>query len=181
MRSIDVRRSLWILALLAASALPRAAVATEPAPAEIAGTDFPPGIHIEVPVRLSVAKVVFSIDEPDFSGSEPTVFVWMNQMLDWLEKWHTRRSVIAVMHGDPSFWALNDAAWDRLNQGTTGNPYRATIEELSRRGVRFEICAFAMQQHGFVNADLLPEVAVTTGALLRFLQLEQKGYSLLQP
>jgi intracellular sulfur oxidation DsrE/DsrF family protein len=149
--------------------------------APLAHAGFAPGIVVDVPVRLKRARVVFNMDRIDVSGDRPTVFVWLDEMLLHFEQWHTRRKLIGIMHGPAGTWALNDAAYDRIVGTTGGNPYAADLASLQTRNVRFEICAYTMELNGWTNADLLPGVAVTTGAIARLIQLNQQGWTHLQP
>jgi intracellular sulfur oxidation DsrE/DsrF family protein len=138
-------------------------------------------IVVDVPVRLRRTRLVFNIDQPLVTGDEPTVFVWLDEMLLHFQQWHTHWKVIGIFHGGAGSWTLNDAAYDHQHGTTTGNPYAARLTELQARGVRFELCAYSMQLNGWTNADLLPGVAVTTGAIARLVQLHQRGWTQLQP
>jgi intracellular sulfur oxidation DsrE/DsrF family protein len=156
------------LCLLVASALPALAGARS-------------GIDVEVPVRLQTARVAFNTDRAILSGERPTVFVWLDEMLIHFEDWRTRRRLIVVLHGPAGEWALNDAAWNRLHDDGTGNPQAAEISRLQEQRVDFELCAYTMELNGWTNADLLPGVRVTTGAIARLIQLQQQGWTILQP
>jgi intracellular sulfur oxidation DsrE/DsrF family protein len=48
-------------------------------------------------------------------------------------------------------------------------------------GVLIEECAVTMKANHWTNNNLLPGVKVNSGANLRIVQLEQQGYSMLQP
>jgi intracellular sulfur oxidation DsrE/DsrF family protein len=139
------------------------------------------GIDIDVPVRLRHARVAFNTDRAILSGDTPTVFVWLDEMLIHFEHWKTRRKLIVVLHGPAGIWALGDDAWNRTHGGSGGNPYSARIATLQAERVRFELCAYTMQLNGWTNADLLPGVAVTTGAIARLIELQRRGWTVLQP
>lgn len=140
------------------------------------------GIDIEVPVKLRRARVVFNTDQRlENAAGTPTVFVWLDEMLLHFEQWKTRRKLIVIVHGPAGDWGLNDAAWNRVHGVTTGNPHAAQIAYLQSKNVRFEICAYTMQLNAWTNADLLPDVKPTTGAIARLIQLQQRGWTVLQP
>jgi intracellular sulfur oxidation DsrE/DsrF family protein len=139
------------------------------------------GIDVQVPVRLTNARVAFNTDRAVLSNGKPTVFVWLDEMLIHFEHWQTRRRLIVILHGPAGEWALNDAAWNRVHEGGTGNPYAAEIAHLQERRVHFELCAYTMELNGWINADLLPNVKVTTGAIARLINLQQQGWTNLQP
>ena len=141
-----------------------------------------PAIDIDVPVRLGHARVVFNTDQRLENGAGvPTVFVWLDEMLLHFEAWRTRRKLLVVLHGPAGVWALSDDAWNRVHDVTTGNPHAAQIAALAGKRVEFELCAYTMQLNGWTNADLLPEVQVVTGAIARLIQLQQRGWTVLQP
>lgn len=140
------------------------------------------GIDVEVPVTLRHARVVFNTDERvENAAGVPTVFVWLDEMLIHFAQWKTRRKLIVIVHGPAGDWGLSDAAWNRVHGVTTGNPHAARIAYLQSKRVRFEICAYTMQLNGWTNADLLPDVKPTTGAIARLIQLQQRGWTILQP
>lgn len=140
------------------------------------------GIDVEVPVKLRHARVVFNTDQRlENAAGKPTVFVWLDEMLLHFEQWKTRRKLIVIVHGPAGDWGLNDAAWNRVHGTTTGNPHAAQIAYLQSKNVRFEICAYTMQLNSWTNADLLPDVKPTTGAIARLIQLQQRGWTILQP
>ena len=76
---------------------------------------------------------------------------------------------------------LNDEAYNVYRKVTTGNPYKELIVELIKQGAQIEECAVSMQNHRWGNEDLLPGVKVNNGAVVRLIQLVQKGYVQIQP
>lgn len=138
-------------------------------------------IVVDVPVKLRRTRLVFNMDQALVADDKPTVFVWLDEMLIHFAQWKTHWKVIAVLHGPAAVWTLNDAAYDRVHGTTTGNPYAAMFADLLAQGVKFELCAYSMQLNGWSNADLLPGIQVTTGAIARLIQLHQRGWTQLQP
>jgi intracellular sulfur oxidation DsrE/DsrF family protein len=138
-------------------------------------------IVVDVPVKLRRTRLVLNMDQDLVSDHKPTVFVWLDEMLIHFAQWKTHWKVIVVAHGGAASWTLNDAAYDRVHGTTTGNPYAAMFADLEAQGVHFELCAYSMALNGWTNADLLPGIQVTTGAIARLIQLHQRGWTQLQP
>lgn len=143
--------------------------------------DKPAGLRIDVPVVLKEAKVVYNMDHLAFAGKVPFGLVWMKIMVDGFTANHTHWQIISVFHGEAGYMMLNDAAYNRLRKSAEGNPFRHLIEQLQGAGVRFEECGQTARDNGWGNADLLPGVAVNSGANFRFVELVQKGFVQLQP
>ena len=139
------------------------------------------GITIDVPVKLESAKVVFNLDHLAFEGDEPTGLAFLRVMTEKFRADGTKAEIIAIFHGAASYMALNDAAYDRVRKWSGGNPYAAQIAQLMEAGVRFEECGQTMRDMKWVNADLLPGIAVNAGANFRIVELVQQGYVQIQP
>jgi intracellular sulfur oxidation DsrE/DsrF family protein len=136
---------------------------------------------IDVPVKLKRARVALNVDQALLDGGRPVVFVWLDVMLGHFATWRTHAKLLGVVHGPAGRWALTDAAWNRVTGETGGNPYAAQLAALQARGVRFEICAYTLEANDWTNADLLPGVQVTTGAIVRLIDLQHHGWTILQP
>lgn len=89
--------------------------------------------------------------------------------------------LVLVFHGRAGYHLLNDDAFaayaGRAEPSLTKNPNAEIITRLTKRGVRVELCASTMQQHGWDAEDLLPEVIVTPNALPRVIDLQMDGYA----
>lgn len=147
--------------------------ATEPAPS--------PVLHIDIPVALAQAQVVFNMDHPAFEGDNPTGLNFMRVVQEDFAQAGTKASMVAVFHGEIGYMLLNDARYNAVRHSTRGNPYKGMILALQEKGVHFEECGQTARNNGWVNADFLPGVKVVTSANLRFLQLVQQGYVQIQP
>jgi len=145
-----------------------------------AGAETPP-LEIQVPVELNEAKVVFNLDHAAFEGDEPTGMAFMRVMLDKFGKDGTKHDIVAIFHGSAGYMLLNDEAYNRVRNWKLGNPYKDQIAALKSRGVEIEECGQTMRDKGWVNADLLPEVKVNSGANFRIIELVQQGYVQIQP
>jgi uncharacterized protein len=170
------RRLLSSIAILIAAAVgARAVTAASAAPADANG------LHIEVPVILKDAKIVFNLDHPAFEGDEPTGLDFMRLMLARFRADHTNARIVAIFHGAIGYMLLDDDAYNRIRNWPHGNPYKDQIAALMADGVQIEECGETMLANHWRNADLLPGVKVDTGAIIRIVQLVQQGYVQIQP
>ena len=138
-------------------------------------------IHVDIPVVLKNANVVFNMDHLAFAGDLPVGINYMDLLANRFKELGTKGQIIGIFHGDAAYMTLNDRAYNVYRVVSTGNPYKNLIVELMKQGVQIEECAVSMKSHGWVNEDLLPGVKVNTGAVGRLIQLTQEGYVQLQP
>lgn len=148
---------------------------------QVVHAESSPDIRIDVPVSLKQAKVVFNMDHAAFSGDTPVGLAHMVLMTNRFKQTGTQWNMVAVFHGDAGYMLVNDDAYNTLRKTKTGNPYKATIENLITTGVQIEECAVTMKGNKWTNANLLPGVKVDTGADGRIVELVQQGYVMLQP
>lgn len=141
----------------------------------------PAKLTIDVTVVLKEAKVVFNLDHLAFDGDEPFGLIYMTLMLDRFKADKTDWEIVAIFHGPAGYMALGDAAYGRFRKTKGANPYKPVIAELQAAGVRIEECGQTAKEHGWGNADLLPGVAVNSGANFRIIELVQKGFVQIQP
>jgi intracellular sulfur oxidation DsrE/DsrF family protein len=141
-------------------------------------------LHIDVPVKLEKANVVFDIGHLVLNGDMPFFLGDMDLLASDLKDWNVKGEIIAVFHGDAAYVVLNDESYDanRRIQGhpvKTGNPYGKLIIELMRQGVQIELCGATAAANHWGNKDLLAGVEVNTNAMVRVTELEQKGFTLI--
>jgi intracellular sulfur oxidation DsrE/DsrF family protein len=140
-----------------------------------------PGLTIDVPVALKEAKVVFNMDHLAFEGDEPFGFSYMRVMVERFGADKTEWQIVSIFHGLAGYMMLTDETYNKVRKVTTGNPYKAQVEALQKAGIRFEECGLTAGENGWTNADLLPGVAVNTGANFRIIELVQDGFVQIQP
>ena len=140
-----------------------------------------PPIHIDIPVKLEKANVVFNLDHVAFTGDLPLGIKAMNQFAKRLKEMGVEGQIIGVFHSEAAYLTLNDNAYNAYRNVTTGNPHKGLLAELMKQGVQIEECAVSMKAHNWSNADLLPGVKVNGGAVMRVIQLVQQGYVQMQP
>ena len=138
-------------------------------------------IHIDVPVRLEKADVVFNMDHLAFAGDLPIGIRYMDLLAKRYVEWNTKGTIIGIFHGPAAYMTLNDKAYNINRNVSTGNPYKELIAGLIKQGVQIEECGFSMKANKWGNADLLPGVKVNTGAVGRLVELMQHGYVQIQP
>lgn len=138
-------------------------------------------LKIDIDVVLKDAKVVLNLDHLAFAGKEPFGLQYARIMQERFSADKIDWQLITIFHGDAGYWALNDKAYDRVRRTRTGNPYARQIAKLQAGGVRFEICGQTARDNRWVNADLLPGIAVNSGANFRIVQLVQQGFVQIQP
>ena len=143
-----------------------------------------PSLHIDIPVKLEKANVVFDIGHLVLNGDMPFFLGDMDLLVTDLKDWNVKGEIIAVFHGDAAYLLLNDASYDanRHVPGhpvNTANPYAKLLKGLMEQGVQIELCGATAAANHWGNADLLPGVKVNTDAMARVTELEQKGFTLI--
>jgi intracellular sulfur oxidation DsrE/DsrF family protein len=119
---------------------------------------------------------LFSVGVLVFEGDLPASLFHIQVLSDDIADWKAKSEVIAVFHTNAGHVTLNDDAYNKERNVRTGNPNRALIADLIRRGVGIELCGATAKAHGWGNADLLPDVKVNTDAMARMTQLVQEGF-----
>ena len=133
-------------------------------------------LHIDIPVKLSEVKLVFSIGALQFEGDLPASIFHMQLIKSDIADWSAESQVIAVFHTNAGHVTLHDRAYNTDRNIATGNPYRDLIADLQKRGVQIELCGATALAHNWDNADLLPDIKVNTDAIARTTQLVQAGF-----
>jgi intracellular sulfur oxidation DsrE/DsrF family protein len=133
-------------------------------------------LQIDIPVKLSEAKLVFSIGALQFEGDLPASIFHMQLIEDDIANWGATSEIIAVFHTNAGHVTLHDVAYNADRNIATGNPYKNLISELQKRGVKVELCGATAKAHGWGNEDLLADILVNTDAMARTTQLVQQGF-----
>lgn len=133
-------------------------------------------LRIDIPVTLTDLKIVFSISALAFEGDLPAPLFHLNLITGDIADWGATSDVIAVFHTNAGHVALHDEAYNSDRNISTGNPYKGLVADLIGRGVGVELCGATAKAHGWVNADLLPDIKVNTDAMARTAQLVQLGF-----
>jgi intracellular sulfur oxidation DsrE/DsrF family protein len=133
-------------------------------------------LHIDIPVKLTDLKMVFSIGALQFEGDLPASVFHMQLIEDDIADWNAKSEVVAVFHTNAGHVTLHDGAYNTDRGIATGNPYRDMVVNLVKRGVKVELCGATAKAHNWGNADLLPDIKVNTDAMARTAQLVQQGF-----
>ena len=133
-------------------------------------------LHIDIPVKLTGVKVVFSIGALSFEGDLPASIFHMQLIENDIADWKAKSEAVAVLHTNAGHVTLKDSSYNTDRNVATGNPYKDLVADLMKRGVHIELCGATAKAHGWGNADLLPGVKVNTDAMARTTQLVQEGF-----
>jgi intracellular sulfur oxidation DsrE/DsrF family protein len=145
-------------------------------PATSADVSAVHSLHIDIPVKLERADVVFNVDHLALLGDMPFAIAHMDLLAKHLLDWNSPGRIVAVFHSDAGHVTLDDRKYNAGRNVTTGNPYKAQIAALMKQGVQIELCGSTAKAHSWVNADLIPGVKVDTDAIVSVTELMQKGY-----
>jgi intracellular sulfur oxidation DsrE/DsrF family protein len=138
-----------------------------------------PALHIDIPVTLEKANVVFDIGHAVYVGDMPFVLGDLALLASDYSDGTTKGQIVAVLHGDAAYFILNDDTYNTNRHVKTGNPYGKLIAALMKQGVQIELCGATAKGNHWGNANLIPGVKVNTNAMVRVTQLEQEGYTLI--
>lgn len=133
-------------------------------------------LHIDIPVKLTDVKMVFSIGTLQFEGDLPASIFHMQLIEDDIANWDAKSEIIAVFHTNAGHVTLHDRAYNADRNIATGNPYRELVSDLMKRGVKIELCGATAKVHNWGNEDLLLGVTVNTDAMARTTQLVQQDF-----
>jgi len=138
--------------------------------------ESPEPLRIDIPVRLSHVKNVFSIASLSFEGDLPAALFHLGLLMDDISNWSASSRVIAIFHTNAGHVTLNDKRYNRERNIDTGNPYKQLVANLMAKGVEMELCGATAQVHGWGNADTLPGIKINTDAMARTTELVQQGF-----
>jgi intracellular sulfur oxidation DsrE/DsrF family protein len=136
-------------------------------------------LHIDIPVKLEKANVVFDIGHLVLNGDIPFFLPDVGLLVDDLGNANVKGEIVVVFHGDAAYLVLNDDSYDANRHVKTGNPYGKLVANLMAQGVKIELCGATAAANHWGNADLLPGVKVNTDAMARVTELEQQGFTLI--
>lgn len=91
-------------------------------------------------------------------------------------KANTNYTLNIVAYGAGGRWLLNDEAYNRIFNVTTGNPSAAVIAMLLERNITVELCQNTMRGNGWVSSDLISGVAMVPGGVVAVADLQHRGY-----
>lgn len=62
-----------------------------------------------------------------------------------------------------------------------GNPYEIAIQDLVRRGVKFEVCEITLKNRNLKREQFIPEAAFTPSGVVRLSKLQGQGFAYIKP
>src|SRR5260370_23324266 len=133
-------------------------------------------LHVDIPVKVSNVKTVFSISALAFEGDLPASIFDLQLIENDIADWNAKAQVIAVFHTNAGHVTLNDKAYNTERNVATGNPYKDLVSDLMKRGVRFELCGATAKIHNWGNEDVLAGIKINTDAMAMLTQLVQEEF-----
>jgi intracellular sulfur oxidation DsrE/DsrF family protein len=83
--------------------------------------------------------------------------------------------VTVVTHANGVDFLFTDAM-DR-----NGNPYEIAVQELVRRGVKFEVCEITLKNRNLKKTQFIQEAAFTPSGVVRLAKLQRQGAAYIKP
>ena len=62
-----------------------------------------------------------------------------------------------------------------------GNPYDIAVQELVRRGVKFEVCEITLKNRDLKRGQFIPEASFTPSGVVRLAKLQTQGFAYIKP
>jgi uncharacterized protein len=83
--------------------------------------------------------------------------------------------VTVVTHANGVDFLMTDA------QDRNGNPYEIAVQDLVRRGVKFEICEITLKNRDLKKDQFIQEATFTPSGVVRIAKLQKQGYAYIKP
>ncbi|MFO1219752.1 MAG: DsrE family protein [Burkholderiaceae bacterium] len=83
--------------------------------------------------------------------------------------------IIVVTHAQGVDFLMQDAK-DR-----NGNPYEVAVQQLAKRGVRFEVCEITLKNRNLEKEQFIEEAQFTPSGVVRLAKLQKQGYAYIRP
>jgi hypothetical protein len=90
-------------------------------------------LRIDIPVKLTEVKMVFSIAALAFEGDLPVSIFHIGLIEDDIAEWRALSEVVAIFHTNAGHVTLHDDAYNADRNIATGNPYKDLISGLQKR------------------------------------------------
>src|SRR6185437_63711 len=104
-------------------------------------------LNIDIPVKLSDVKVVFSIGALQFEGDLPASVFHLQLIKNEIGDWNAESEITAVLHTNAGRLTLHDTAYNADRNIATGNSYKNLLADLQRRDVKIELCGATARAH----------------------------------
>jgi intracellular sulfur oxidation DsrE/DsrF family protein len=132
------------------------------------------------PQKAATYKIVFSVTK---AGGKPGEVTSLDQVARAVNLYASagvpldHLKFVAVLHGDATAAALNDAHYRQ--QFGVDNPNLEVIRKLRAAGIDVAVCGQAVAEHHFQYEWIAPNVTLTLSALTTVTVLENEGYALM--
>jgi len=83
--------------------------------------------------------------------------------------------ITVVTHAQGVDFLMTDAK-DR-----NGNPYEIAVQELVRRGVKFEVCEITLKNRSLKKDQFISEAGFTPSGVVRLAKLQTQGWAYIRP
>ena len=83
--------------------------------------------------------------------------------------------ITVVTHAQGVDFLMHDAK-DR-----NGNPFEVTVQQLVKRGVRFEVCEITLKNRKLKKEQFIEEANYTPSGVVRLAKLQKEGYAYIRP
>ena len=126
-------------------------------------------LSLTASLALAQDKVVYHID--DAAGRALAALRNLKNHLDT----DPTAQITVVTHANGVDFLMYDAK-DR-----NGNPYEIAVQELVRRGVKFEVCEITLKNRELKKDQFIPEATFTPSGVVRLAKLQGMGYAYIKP
>ena len=83
--------------------------------------------------------------------------------------------ITVVTHATGVDFLMQDAK-DR-----NGSPYEIAVQELVKRGVKFEVCEITLKNRSLKREQFIPEATFTASGVVRLTKLQVQGFAYIKP
>jgi uncharacterized protein len=84
-------------------------------------------------------------------------------------------NITVVTHANGVDFLMTDA------MDKNGNPYEVAVQELVRRGVKFEVCEITLKNRNLQRKQFIQEASFTSSGVVRLTKLQKQGYAYIKP
>src|SRR5260370_12479560 len=98
-------------------------------------------LRIDIPVKLSEVKAVFSVGALAFEGDLPASIFHLQLVSNDTADWNAKAQVIAIFHPNAGHVTLHDTAYNPDRTIATANPYKILLPDLMNHATQVELSA----------------------------------------
>ena len=115
-------------------------------------------------------KVVYHINDTEVQATRAMQYI--NNHLEV----NPKAKIVIVTHAFGVDFLIDGA------KNKTGNPYNIAVEDLSARGVKFEVCDITLRERRLTRKQFIPEATYVPSGVAEITRLQQReGYAYLRP